>query len=161
MKSRGAGQFARVFLLCCSIFVVFSLCGCRKKCSMPDCRNERAEGSEYCYLHDLSNRVYGNPDYNEVYEQSRERQEDTNSSTGGDMDSSTDSSWTENRNDTSSEYDSSGKNEAPSRKIYDPFDADEYADGDEFADEWAEEFGEGEFEDGYDDAYDYWEEMME
>lgn len=47
-----------------------------------------------------------------------------------------------------------------SRKFYDPYDAEDYDNADDFADDWAEEFGYGDYEEGYDDAYDYWEEVM-
>ena len=46
-------------------------------------------------------------------------------------------------------------------KSFDPYDAEEYDDPDDFADEWAEEFGDGDYDDGYEDAYDYWEDEME
>ena len=41
-----------------------------------------------------------------------------------------------------------------SEKNYDPYDAEEYDNADDFA----EEFGDGDYDEGYDDAYDYWEE---
>lgn len=43
------------------------------KCAMSGCDNDAADGSKYCYLHELSNHYYGNPDYNAVYEQSRKK----------------------------------------------------------------------------------------
>ncbi|MFR7662606.1 MAG: hypothetical protein ACLUZ0_05925 [Coprococcus sp.] len=46
-------------------------------------------------------------------------------------------------------------------KKYDPYDAYDYDDADDFADDWAEEFGDGDYDDGYDDAYDYWEDEMD
>ena len=47
------------------------------------------------------------------------------------------------------------------QKKYDPYDAYDYDDADDFADDWAEEFGDGDYDDGYDDAYDYWEDEMD
>lgn len=40
---------------------------CEPKCAMSRCDNNAKDGSRYCYLHDLSYRTYGNPDYHEVY----------------------------------------------------------------------------------------------
>ena len=40
---------------------------------MGGCGKERTSGSQYCVLHDLSYRSYGNPDYNAVYKQSQEK----------------------------------------------------------------------------------------
>ena len=41
---------------------------------MGGCGKERTSGSQYCVLHDLSYRSYGNPDYNAVYKQSQEKE---------------------------------------------------------------------------------------
>lgn len=46
------------------------------KCSMAGCNDEVKYGSSYCYLHDLSYRSYGNPDYHEVYENSQRKQKE-------------------------------------------------------------------------------------
>ncbi len=54
-------------------------------------------------------------------------------------------------------YQSTGSTENQ-YQTYDPYDASDYGDGDDFAEEWAEEFGDGDYDSGYDDAYDYWEE---
>ena len=50
------------------IFIGWIISLFEPKCAMSGCKNEAKEGSKYCYLHDMSYRYYGNPDYNAVYE---------------------------------------------------------------------------------------------
>ena len=68
------------------------------------------------------------------------------------------SSYESKSNDTSS---SGYKGNSNNKKKYDPYDAYDYDDADDFADDWAEEFGYGDYDDGYDEAYDYWEDEMD
>ena len=69
------------------LFIGFLINASEPECSMSGCDRDAKEGSRYCYLHDLSYRSYGNPDYNAVYEASQERLESYSGS------SSTSSSW--------------------------------------------------------------------
>lgn len=39
----------------------------KPKCAMGGCNKERTTDSQYCVLHDLSYRFYGNPDYNAFF----------------------------------------------------------------------------------------------
>lgn len=55
------------------IFIGWIISLFEPKCAMSGCKNEAKEGSKYCYLHDMSYRYYGNPDYNSVYEKSKEK----------------------------------------------------------------------------------------
>ena len=41
------------------------------KCAMSGCDKETRDGGRYCYLHELSYRTYGNPDFHEVYRNSK------------------------------------------------------------------------------------------
>jgi len=59
-----------VFLVLGGIISIFT-----PKCSMSGCDNDAVEGERYCYLHDFSYSVYGNPDYNAVYRESQKRRE--------------------------------------------------------------------------------------
>ena len=62
------------------IFIGWIISLFEPKCAMSGCKNEAKEGSKYCYLHDMSYRYYGNPDYNAVYEKSKEKQKAAGSS---------------------------------------------------------------------------------
>lgn len=55
------------------LFIGFCISCSKPKCVMGGCGKERTAGSQYCVLHDLSYRSYGNPDYNAVYKQSQEK----------------------------------------------------------------------------------------
>ncbi len=148
----------------------------KPKCAMPGCDNEQTSGSRYCFLHDLSYKTYGNPDYHAIYRQSQERQKQaagtyssnktSGSSTysrgsGASSTSSGSGSSVSSKSGSSSGSGSSASSKSGSSsrsRSTDPYDADEFDNADDFADEWAEEFGDGDFEEGYEDAYDYWEE---
>ena len=179
MKSNIIGILVAVFLLL-GIGQIMEMS--KPKCVMPGCDDERTSGSRYCFLHDLSYKSYGNPDYHAVYQQSKARQKQAagtyssnrtgdssmysgSSGTGNAYSSNSGVSSTRyNSSSTSSEYSRSrssvsSKSGSSSRsRSVDPYDADDFDNADDFADEWAEEFGDGDFEEGYEDAYDYWEE---
>lgn len=139
MNNRKSGGTGIVIFLTVGImlFIGFCINSCKPKCDMGGCNKERTADSQYCVLHDLSYRSYGNPDYNAV------------SDTGIKNNSNSQSSYNINNVKTYT------------GKSYDPYDVGEYDNLDDFADEWAEEFGDGDYDDGYDDAYDYWEDEME
>ena len=71
-KSDGTGL---AILLTVGIMLLIGFCinGSKPKCAMGGCNKERTTDSQYCVLHDLSYRSYGNPDYNAVYKQSQEK----------------------------------------------------------------------------------------
>lgn len=135
------------------LFIVFCTSCSKPKCVMGGCGKERTSGSQYCVLHDLSYRSYGNPDYNAVYKQSQEKRKSKMNDPASDT-------GIKNNNSSQSSYDIDNK-KTYIGKSYDPYNVGEYDNPDDFADEWAEEFGDGNYDDGYDDAYDYWEGEME
>lgn len=134
------------------LFIVFCTSCSKPKCVMGGCGKERTSGSQYCVLHDLSYRSYGNPDYNAVYKQSQEKRKSKMNDPASDT-------GIKNNNSSQSSYDIDNK-KTYIGKSYDPYNVGEYDNPDDFADEWAEEFGDGNYDDGYDDAYDYWEDEM-
>lgn len=134
------------------VFVSFGINNSKPKCTMASCNEERTSDSQYCVLHDLSYKSYGNPDYNAVYKQSRENRIKNTSDSASDTNDI-------NHGSFQSSYDTNNKRTYIG-KSYDPYDVGEYDDPDDFAEEWAEEFGDGDYDEGYDDAYDYWEDEM-
>lgn len=134
------------------LFIGFCINSSKPKCVMGGCGKERTSGSQYCVLHDLSYRSYGNPDYNAVYKQSQEKRKSKMNDPASDT-------GIKNNNSSQSSYDIDNK-KTYIGKSYDPYNVGEYDNPDDFADEWAEEFGDGNYDDGYDDAYDYWEDEM-
>ena len=71
-KSGGPG-IAILLIVGIMLFIGFCINSSKPKCVMGGCGKERTSGSQYCVLHDLSYRSYGNPDYNAVYKQSQEK----------------------------------------------------------------------------------------
>ena len=119
------------------------------KCSMSRCDNDAKEGSRYCYLHDLSYRSYGNPDYNEVYRNSQNRR---NNSTTSSSSTSTQSNATTGFGSRSS----SGSASTSSKKYssYDSYDEgyeDVYEDEDY---DWDRYYSDDDYASGVDDAMD-------
>ena len=113
------------------------------KCSMSSCDNDAKDGSRYCYLHDLSYRTYGNPDYNEVYRNSQNRR---NNSTTSSSSTSTQSNTTPG----SSSKSSSSKNYSS----YDSYD-EGYEDVYENKDyDWERYYNDYDYASGMDDAMD-------
>ena len=156
-KNTGSTAVALVITFGVMLLIGAIMKASEPKCSMSGCNDERISGSRYCVMHDLSYRSYGNPDYHAVYKASQQRRKNTVTNkdysvqTSGITSKST-SSYTPKR----STYSRTKK--SYSEKNYDPYDAEEYDNADDFAEEWAEEFGDGDYDEGYDDAYDYWEE---
>ena len=68
-----------VFIIVAVILLLVIAIPSEPKCSMGGCDDEAKAGSSYCYLHDLSYRSYGNPDYHEVYENSKRKQKEYSS----------------------------------------------------------------------------------
>lgn len=158
MKNKNNGGIGMAIIL--TMVILLGIGGIMKaiepKCSIAGCDNGQTGNSRYCVLHDISYRSYGNPDYNAVYKESQRKQREAKSRTT--IDYSSTSSPTSGSN--GNEYKSSS-NRSYTTKTYDPYDVNDYNNGDDFADEWAEEFGDGSFDDGYDDAYEYWDEEYE
>lgn len=84
------------------VFLIAMVIPSEPKCIMSDCKEEAEAGSDYCCLHELSYRAYGNPDYHEVYENSKRNRKTY--STDSDY---TDSSNTSNKTTTRKRYSSS------------------------------------------------------
>lgn len=119
------------------------------KCSMSSCDNDAKDGSRYCYLHDLSYRTYGNPDYNEVYRNSQNRR---NNSTTNSSSTSTQSNTTP----SSSSRSSSGSTSSSSKNYssYDSYD-EGYEDVYENEDyDWERYYSDDDYASGVDDAMD-------
>lgn len=125
------------------LFIGFCINSSKPKCVMGGCSEERTAGSQYCVLHDLSYRSYGNPDYNAVYKQSQEKRKNNTNDSVSDT-------GIKNNDSSQSSYDINNK-KTYTGKSYDPYDVGEYDNPDDFADEWAEEFGDGNYDDGYDE----------
>ena len=69
MNNRKSGGTGLAILLTVGImlFIGFCINSSKPKCAMGGCNKERTTNSQYCVLHDLSYRSYGNPDYNAVF----------------------------------------------------------------------------------------------
>ena len=86
MNNRKSGGTGLAILLTVGIMLLIGFCinGSKPKCAMGGCNKERTTDSQYCVLHDLSYRSYGNPDYNAVYKQSQEKRKNNTSNTVSD-----------------------------------------------------------------------------
>lgn len=124
------------------------------ECSQYGCDKDAIEGSRYCTLHDMSNRYYGDPDYNAVYENNRNKNSDTTTSTQKKSDSS---STTATKKSESAPTSSTSKT-----STYDSYDDgynDIYEDGDYDWDRYQEDL---DYSTGVDDAMEeYYEEFGE
>lgn len=106
------------------------------KCSMSSCDNDAKDGSSYCYLHDLSYRAYGNPDYHEVYENSKKNRNNNLSSPDYSSSNSTSNSTSINRSTTSKKtYNSYDSYDEGYEDIYDneDYDMERYDNDSEYA----------------------------
>ena len=76
MEENNTNQARECILLFVNrVIIVGLICSAEPKYSMSGCCKDAKEDSSYCYLHDLSNQVYGKPDYHEVYENSKRNRE--------------------------------------------------------------------------------------
>lgn len=120
------------------------------KCSMSRCDNDAKDGSRYCYLHDLSYRTYGNPDYNAVYKNSKSKSNNTATTSSSKTSSTSNStSGTTSKRSTGS---SSGLSKSSS--AYDSYDdgyEDVYFDDDY---DWDRYNSDPDYASGVDDAMD-------
>ena len=108
------------------------------ECSMSGCNKDAKDGSRYCYLHDLSNRTYGNPDYNAVYENSQRNRTSSTTTTSSSTSNSTSSSSTSNKTTTSSSkktYNTYSSYDEGYEDVYenDDYDWDRYYEDDDYA----------------------------
>lgn len=106
------------------------------KCSMSSCDNDAKDGSSYCYLHDLSYRAYGNPDYHEVYENSKKNQNNNSSSSNYSSSNNTSNSTSTNKSTTNKKtYNSYDSYDEGYEDIYDneDYDMDRYSYDDDYA----------------------------
>ena len=171
MNKNGTGLFTGIIVAVLFLGAIGWLADLAEpKCRMAGCDNRRADGSSYCFLHQLSYQTYGTPDYHAVYQKSRERQKQAADTYSANKSNNSRYSSTDNlsgrTSGSASDYSSSGSRSTGQKAgtssgnrsySYDPYDAEQFDNADDFADEWAEEFGDGDFEEGYEDAYDYWE----
>ena len=132
-------------------------------CIKPGCDNYRAEGSKYCYQHELSS--YDSLDetstsstYSPQPTPTDSFGSESNYNSSGNSESST-----KNYNNNSSTTGKNGKNSYNS-EMYNYDNAEDYAD--DYAEDYAyDEFGGTESEEaydyGYEEAYDAWEDEMD
>lgn len=123
--------------------------GSKPKCSMSRCDNDVTEDSRYCFLHDYSYRVYGNPDYHEVYKNSKNNDNSTM------VESSSKTSSTDTmRSKNSSNSGTSTSKDSNKNNSYDSYDAgyeDVYFDDDY---DWDRYDSDPDYANGVDDAMD-------
>ena len=116
----------------------------RPKCSMSGCDKNVSKGDKYCVLHEMSYRSYGNPDYNEVYENSQKNRNNNLSSSNHSGSDNTSNGTSNNKSTTSkktySSYDSYDEG------YEDVYDNDDY--------DWERYYNDREYADGVDDAMD-------
>ena len=116
-----------VFIIVAVVLLIVIAIPSEPKCSMSSCDNDAKDGSGYCYLHDLSYRSYGNPDYNEVYENSKKNRNNNSSSSDYLGSNSTSNSTSTNRGTTSKKtYSSYDSYDEGYEDIYDNEDYDMY-----------------------------------
>jgi len=118
------------------------------KCSMSSCDNDAKDGSRYCYLHDLSYRTYGNPDYNAVYKASKEKRESYLSESDT-KPSPTSATALSKKNPTSKSSTSSASKKYSSYNAYDEGYEDVY-DNEDY--DWDRYWSDSDYADGVDDA---------
>lgn len=125
-----------VFVIVAVILLIVIAIPSEPKCSMGGCDNEAKDGSSYCYLHDLSYRSYGNPDYHEVYENSKKNRDNNSSSSDYSGSNSKSNSTSTNRGTTSKKtYSSYDSYDEGYEDIYDneDYDMDRYNNDSEYA----------------------------
>ena len=125
-----------VFIIVAVVLLIVIAIPSEPKCSMSSCDNDAKDGSSYCYLHDLSYRSYGNPDYNEVYENSKKNRNNNSSSSDYSGSNSKSNSTSTNRGTTSKKtYSSYDSYDEGYEDIYDneDYDMDRYNNDSEYA----------------------------
>ena len=125
-----------VFIIVAVVLLIVIAIPSEPKCSMSSCDNDAKDGSSYCYLHDLSYRSYGNPDYNEVYENSKKNRNNNSSSSDYSNSNSTSNNISTNRGTTSKKtYNSYDSYDEGYEDIYDneDYDMDRYNNDSEYA----------------------------
>lgn len=119
------------------------------KCSLSGCKKDAKEGSRYCYLHDMSYRSYGNPDYNEVYRNSQNRRNNTSTS-------SSSTSIQSNSTSSSGSRSSSGSTSSSTKSYssYDSYDEgyEDVYENDDY--DWDRYYSDDDYANGVDDAMD-------
>lgn len=118
------------------------------KCCMSGCDNEAKEGERYCYLHDLSYRTYGNPDYTALYKESKEKRE-SYSSESTSKSGSTNITEQSKKGTTSQSSTSSSSKKYNSYNAYDEGYEDVY-DNDDY--DWDRYWSDSDYANGVDDA---------
>lgn len=136
------------------LFIGMIISASEPKCRMSGCDRDAREGESYCYLHEMSYRSYGNPDYNAVYKQSQENRDtySSGSSTKSDKSNNTTSNKTNtsNKSSTSKKKDTSGSsNKYSGYSAYDEGYEDVYENDDY---DWDRYWSDSDYADGVDDA---------
>ena len=106
------------------------------KCNMGGYDNEAKEGSSYCYLHDLSYRLYGNPDIHEVRENSKKNRDNNSESSDQSSLNNSSNNTPTNKNTTSKKTnDTYNSYDEGYEDIYDndDYDMDRYYNDEEYA----------------------------
>lgn len=125
-----------VLIIVAIILIVGMAISSEPKCSMGGCNDEVKGGSSYCYLHDLSYRSYGNPDYHAVYENSKNNRNNNSSSSNYSSSSNTSNNTSTNRSTTSKKtYNTYDSYDEGYEDIYDneDYDMDRYCNDREYA----------------------------
>ena len=141
--STGAALLVTVGIM---LFIGFVMNACEPKCSMAECDNKAKENSRYCYMHDMSYRNYGNPDYNAVYKNAQRNKNKTTSSGTKVYDSGSSSSTSH-----------SNKTTTTKKKVYHTYDSYDAGYEDVYEDDdydWDRYWSDSDYADGVDDAMD-------
>ncbi len=147
MKNDSKGIVAGVVFVICFLLVLAIIGSSGPKCSMSGCDKDQKEGSRYCYLHDMSYRSYGNPDYNAVYENAQKRRESKTTSYSSGSSTSGSPSGTSKTNKSTT-------TKKKTYSTYDSYDAgyEDVYENDDY--DWDRYYSDDDYADGVDDAMD-------
>ena len=125
---------------------------CEPKCSLGGCDKDAIEGSNYCYLHDMSYRSYGNPDYNEVYRNSQNGKNSSTTSSSGSSSKSNTASGSGSKSNSSTK--TTTKTTTKKYSYYSSYDEgyDDVYENDDY--DWDRYYSDDDYADGVDDAMD-------
>lgn len=150
---------AIILIVLIVIFIAWIVGLSEPKCAIIGCENKTTGSGNFCHLHDMSDRYYGNPDYNDVYEESKERQKAAGSSNSNYSSSSDSSSSSSNSSSYSSKsYSNKSSSSGYSSGRYDDGYDDVYSDGEPDWDRYDED---DDYAMGADDAMDEYDEYGE
>lgn len=142
MKGDNTSTIAAVCLII-GLLVIAGIIFSEPKCCMSGCKEEVTEGSKYCYLHDLSDRVYGTPDFDSLRKNNEQSKESESVGSNSSNDKNVYSSNTNNNKSTSS------------KKTYSTYDSYDEGYEDVYMDEdydWDRYYSDDDYALGVDDA---------